>query len=42
MASLKTGDRAPDFKLTNLEGQIVALSDYRGQTVLLIFLRHLG
>lgn len=42
MAKLKPGDRAPDFTLTTLAGQSVALSDYRGQPVLLVFLRHLG
>lgn len=42
MAKLKPGDRAPDFTLTTLAGQPVALSDYRGQPVLLVFLRHLG
>jgi peroxiredoxin len=42
MAHLPAGQRAPDFKLTTLEGQTIALSDYRGQPVLLVFLRHLG
>lgn len=32
-----TGDPAPDFELTNDEGQAVTLSDYRGQRVVLFF-----
>jgi cytochrome oxidase Cu insertion factor (SCO1/SenC/PrrC family) len=28
---LKVGDRAPDFALTDTEGQTVRLSDYRGK-----------
>ncbi len=42
MTKLKRGDIAPDFSLATLAGQRVALSDYRGQPVLLVFLRHLG
>lgn len=42
MARLERGGRAPDFTLTTLEGQRVALSDHRGHPVLLVFLRHLG
>jgi peroxiredoxin len=42
MAQLKPGELAPDFTLNTLDSQPVALSDYRGQPVLLIFLRHLG
>ena len=42
MAYLKVGDRAPNFSLTTIAGQSVALNDYRGQSVLLVFLRHLG
>ena len=42
MARLKPGDLAPNFTLNTLDGQPLALSDYRGQPVLLVFLRHLG
>ncbi len=42
MSIFKLGDCAPDFRLTAITGQNVALSDYRGQPVLLVFLRHLG
>lgn len=42
MAKNKTAERAPDFTLANLEGETSTLSDFRGQPVLLIFLRHLG
>ena len=42
MVTLRTGQPAPDFTLTTLEGQTVSLSDLRGQPVLLVFLRHLG
>ncbi|WP_456273290.1 redoxin domain-containing protein [Bacillus sp. AK031] len=34
---LDKGDTAPDFTLTTLEGEEVALSDYRGQKVILNF-----
>ena len=33
----KVGEPAPDFALQNLEGRVVRLSDFRGQTVLLNF-----
>ncbi|MBE2234722.1 MAG: redoxin domain-containing protein [Anaerolinea sp.] len=42
MPKIKPGDLAPDLTLTTLEGQSVALRDYRGRPVLLVFLRHLG
>jgi peroxiredoxin len=42
MTHLKSGDRAPDFALTTVEGAPVTLGDYRGQPLLLVFLRHLG
>jgi peroxiredoxin len=35
--SLKPGTKAPDFKLTDITGKIIALSDYRGQFVLINF-----
>ncbi|MEG0258867.1 MAG: TlpA disulfide reductase family protein [Lysinibacillus sp.] len=34
---LKKNDVAPDFKLKNLSGETVQLSDYRGKTILLNF-----
>jgi len=33
---------APDFRLPSLGGAIVSLADFRGRSVLLVFLRHLG
>jgi len=41
---LRTGDRALDFMLPDVEGRQVSLGEtYRsGQNVLLVFLRHLG
>lgn len=35
--ALAEGDVAPDFSLTNLEGQVVSLSDYSGQPIMLNF-----
>lgn len=34
---LKTGDPAPQFTLTSAEGESIALSDFRGQKVILFF-----
>jgi peroxiredoxin len=34
---LKAGTRAPSFRLQDLDGKTVALEDYRGQQVLLVF-----
>jgi AhpC/TSA family len=34
-AVLKVGDRAPDFKLSGSDGQMHALSGYKGKTVVL-------
>jgi len=39
---IQQGDLAPDFTLTNLDGEETTLRHYSGQPVLLIFLRHLG
>ncbi len=36
------GDRAPDFRLPDVDGRPVALADYRGHWVVLVFLRWLG
>ncbi len=35
--ALKIGDRAPDFKLTDEQGQIVKLSQFKGKRVILYF-----
>jgi peroxiredoxin Q/BCP len=37
MASLKTGDKAPDFRLQDQDEQLVQLSDYQGEKLLLYF-----
>jgi thioredoxin-dependent peroxiredoxin len=34
---LKTGDKAPDFKVNGDDGKDVSLSDFRGKRVLLYF-----
>ncbi len=39
---LQPGNAAPDFQAQRPEGGIVRLADYRGQRLLLIFVRHLG
>jgi len=33
------GEVAPDFELTNIEGNSIHLSDFRGRPVVLVFLR---
>jgi len=35
--ALTTGDKAPDFKLKNDEGDDIALKDFKGKTVILYF-----
>jgi peroxiredoxin Q/BCP len=37
MASLVTGDRAPDFTLPDQAGNLVSLADHRGRKVLVFF-----
>ncbi len=37
MSLLTVGDKAPDFKTTNQDGEKVALSDFKGQKVVLYF-----
>lgn len=37
-SSTSAGSLAPDFELTDLDGEPVSLSDFRGRTVLLNFM----
>ncbi len=37
MTTLKTGEKAPDFKGTDQNGNAVALSDFKGKKVVLFF-----
>lgn len=37
MAELTVGDKAPDFKATNQDGDTIRLSDFSGQKVILYF-----
>jgi peroxiredoxin len=39
---IRLNELAPDFQLPALDGAQVSLADFRGQNVLLVFLRHLG
>ncbi len=36
---IETGEPAPDFELTDIQGRAVRLSQFRGGPVLLAFLR---
>jgi peroxiredoxin Q/BCP len=37
MSKLKVGDKAPDFKAVDQNGQSISLSDYKGKKVILYF-----
>ncbi|MDR2038316.1 MAG: thioredoxin-dependent thiol peroxidase [Bacteroidales bacterium] len=37
MITLKTGDKAPDFKGRNQDGQEISLNDYKGKKLVLYF-----
>jgi len=37
MATVKTGDRAPDFSLPSQDGKPVAIADYRGKNAVVLF-----
>lgn len=37
MPQLKSGDQAPEFALTDQQGQMVRLTDYKGEKILLFF-----
>ena len=36
---LDSGEVAPDFELTDTRERLIRLSDYRGRSVVLVFLR---
>ena len=36
---LEPGEPAPDFELRDTAGRLIRLSDFRGQPVVLVFLR---
>jgi peroxiredoxin len=40
--TVSVGEQAPDFTLPSIGGQDVSLADYRGQPVVLVFLRGFG
>ncbi len=40
--SLRPGDMAPALPLVSSDGTEASLTDFRGEAVVLIFLRHLG
>jgi thioredoxin-dependent peroxiredoxin len=37
MGALKTGDKAPDFTVTDQDGQTISLKDFRGSRLILYF-----
>jgi peroxiredoxin len=39
---VEIGDQTPDLELTRTDGSPVHLSAFRGETMALIFMRHLG
>lgn len=39
---MKSGDRAPELRLTGLSGEDLTLSSFRGAPVVLTFLRYIG
>ncbi|WP_083798785.1 peroxiredoxin family protein [Dethiobacter alkaliphilus] len=36
------GSMAPDFSLSDVYGKKMSFSDFRGRSVILVFMRHLG
>ncbi len=41
-ATVRIGDTIPDLELLTTQGDPVHLSDYRGEAMVLVFMRHLG
>ncbi len=39
---VKVGDLAPNFDLLSLDDKRISMRDFRGRSLLLIFLRHTG
>jgi peroxiredoxin len=40
--TLRVGERAPELPLVHSDGTGATLGDFRGEAVVLVFLRHLG
>jgi peroxiredoxin len=39
---VNVGDTAPDLAFVTTRGRAVRLSDFRGEAMVLVFMRHLG
>jgi peroxiredoxin len=39
---VNVGDQVPDLELATTDGRRVHLAEYRGEAMVLVFMRHLG
>ncbi len=39
---MNLGDQVPDFAFATTDGRTVHLADFRGEAMVLVFMRHLG